>query len=133
MTGAEIVIRIVESHGVKTVFGYPGGSVLALYEALRKSRITHVLTASEAGAAHAAERILHAVDLRAAVEQQCAHVQQALHQMALFLFAEIHTCVSISKRRKRCVIMIIGWRNGEAVLLRRNAARRKAFWLFTII
>ncbi len=55
MTGAEIVIRILENHGVTTVFGYPGGSVLALYEALRKSAITHVLAASEAGAAHAAD------------------------------------------------------------------------------
>ncbi|MCL2200836.1 MAG: biosynthetic-type acetolactate synthase large subunit [Oscillospiraceae bacterium] len=57
LSGAEIVIRQLEAHGVTTVFGYPGGAVLTLYDELYKAsdRIHHVLTAHEQGAAHAAD------------------------------------------------------------------------------
>ena len=56
-TGAQIVIEQLCAHGVTTVFGYPGGSVLPLYDELldNSDRITHVLTAHEQGAAHAAD------------------------------------------------------------------------------
>lgn len=56
-TGADIVIECLISEGVDTVFGYPGGQVLDIYDALErnKSSIRHILTAHEQGAAHAAD------------------------------------------------------------------------------
>lgn len=56
-TGAQIVLEVLLRHGVDTVFGYPGGNVLPIYEELRrrKQRIRHVLTVHEQGAAHAAD------------------------------------------------------------------------------
>ncbi len=55
--GSDILVECLLEQGVDTVFGYPGGSVLNLYDALYKysDRITHVLTAHEQGAAHAAD------------------------------------------------------------------------------
>jgi len=55
--GCEIIMEILTEQGVDTVFGYPGGSVLNIYDALYKysDRIKHVLTAHEQGAAHAAD------------------------------------------------------------------------------
>jgi len=57
LNGAEIVIEELVSQGVDTVFGYPGGLVIHIYDALYKNshRITHVLAAHEQGAAHAAD------------------------------------------------------------------------------
>lgn len=57
LNGAEIVLECLLEQGVDTVFGYPGGSVLNLYDALYKysDRIRHILTAHEQGAAHAAD------------------------------------------------------------------------------
>lgn len=57
LTGAEIVVACLIEEGVDTVFGYPGGSILNVYDALYKHRdqITHYLTSHEQGAAHAAD------------------------------------------------------------------------------
>ncbi len=57
MNGAKIVVECLKEQGVDTVFGYPGGSVIKLYDELYKQRdaITHVLTAHEQGASHAAD------------------------------------------------------------------------------
>ena len=56
MTGAEIVIRCLREQGVSVVFGYPGATNLALYDALcRDHGIRHILTAHEQGACHAAD------------------------------------------------------------------------------
>ena len=57
MTGAEIIVECLVHEGVDTVFGYPGGQVIPLYDALylNKGRIHHVLTAHEQGASHAAD------------------------------------------------------------------------------
>lgn len=57
LTGAEIIIETLIDLGVETVFGYPGGAVLNIYDALydRQDRIRHYLTAHEQGAAHAAD------------------------------------------------------------------------------
>jgi acetolactate synthase-1/2/3 large subunit len=56
-TGAKIVIECLIEQGVKTIFGYPGGTILNVYDELYKNsdRIAHVLTAHEQGAAHAAD------------------------------------------------------------------------------
>jgi len=60
LNGAEYIIQFLEQKGVEVIFGYPGGKVLALYDALYRaevggSRIKHILTRHEQGAIHAAE------------------------------------------------------------------------------
>lgn len=57
ITGAEAVMKVLLEHGVDTVFGYPGGTAIILYDELYKysDKITHILTAHEQGAAHAAD------------------------------------------------------------------------------
>ena len=57
MTGSDIFVEVLIEQGVDTIFGYPGGAVLNLYDALYKNqhRINHVMTAHEQGAAHAAD------------------------------------------------------------------------------
>jgi acetolactate synthase-1/2/3 large subunit len=54
MRVADIVIKALEAHNVTTVFGYPGGANLPLYDALRTSSLRHVLVRNEQAAAHAA-------------------------------------------------------------------------------
>ena len=56
MTGAEILIKALVDQGVDTVFGYPGGAVLPIYDALfQQNSIRHILVRQEGGAVHAAE------------------------------------------------------------------------------
>src|ERR671934_613613 len=56
MTGAEMVIEALADQGVEHVFGYPGGAVLPIYDALfHQQRVRHVLVRHEQGAVHAAE------------------------------------------------------------------------------
>jgi len=56
MTGAEVVLRALADQGVEVVFGYPGGAVLPIYDALaRQNRVRHVLVRHEQAAVHAAE------------------------------------------------------------------------------
>ena len=57
LTGAEIVIECLKEQGVDTVFGYPGGAILNIYDALyqHQNEITHILTSHEQGASHAAD------------------------------------------------------------------------------
>ena len=57
LTGADIICECLLEQGVDTVFGYPGGAVLNIYDALYKysDRITHILSSHEQGAAHAAD------------------------------------------------------------------------------
>ncbi len=56
LTGAEIVIECLKEQGVDTIFGYPGGTILNIYDALYKHKeITHILTSHEQGASHAAD------------------------------------------------------------------------------
>ncbi len=56
LTGSQIVIECLKEQGVDTVFGYPGGTILNIYDALyQQSDIRHILTSHEQGAAHAAD------------------------------------------------------------------------------
>lgn len=56
LSGADILINCLIEQGVDTIFGYPGGTVLDIYDALyRNGKINHILTAHEQGAAHAAD------------------------------------------------------------------------------
>ena len=54
-TGSRIVIECLRENNVDTVFGYPGGAILPLYDALRDAPLRHILTVHEQGAAHAAD------------------------------------------------------------------------------
>ncbi len=55
ISGAQIIVECLKEQGVDTVFGYPGGTILPLYDALHDSAIRHILTVHEQGAAHAAD------------------------------------------------------------------------------
>lgn len=56
MSGAEIVLRALKEQGVEVIFGYPGGAVLPLYDALfQQNAIRHILVRHEQAAVHAAE------------------------------------------------------------------------------
>ncbi len=57
LTGSQVVIEVLLDHGVDTVFGYPGGTALNIFDELYKysDRVKHVLTAHEQGASHAAD------------------------------------------------------------------------------
>ena len=57
LSGSEIVVQCLKEQGVDTVFGYPGGAILNVYDALYKHsyEITHILTSHEQGASHAAD------------------------------------------------------------------------------
>ena len=57
ISGSEALMRALEHQGVKTIFGYPGGSIMPVYDALfdHMDTLHHVLVRHEQGAAHAAE------------------------------------------------------------------------------
>src|SRR3954471_18474245 len=56
MTGAEIVLRALKDQGVEVIFGYPGGAVLPIYDALfKQNHVRHILVRHEQAAVHAAE------------------------------------------------------------------------------
>src|SRR5262245_42039596 len=55
LTGAEILCQTLEHLGVKEIFGYPGGAILPVYDALGKSKLHHVLVRHEQGATHMAD------------------------------------------------------------------------------
>src|SRR5688500_5274832 len=56
MSGAEMIIRALKEQGVDTIFGYPGGAVLPIYDSLfRQNALRHILVRQEGGAVHAAE------------------------------------------------------------------------------
>ena len=60
MTGAQCLIRALEDAGVETVFGYPGGHALDIYDALYdSSQLNHILVRHEQGAVHAADGYGH--------------------------------------------------------------------------
>ncbi|HEX3016087.1 MAG TPA: biosynthetic-type acetolactate synthase large subunit [Desulfobacteria bacterium] len=54
-TGADILIKSLELEGVDTIFGYPGGQVIPIYDVLPKYKVKHILVRHEQGAAHAAD------------------------------------------------------------------------------
>ena len=57
ISGAEAVLKCILHYGVDTIFGYPGGAIMPIYDALYsyQDKITHILTRHEQGAIHAAE------------------------------------------------------------------------------
>ena len=55
LTGSQIMMEVLKSEGVDTIFGFPGGAVLDIYDALDKTDIRHILVRHEQGAVHAAD------------------------------------------------------------------------------
>src|SRR6059036_1956399 len=55
LRGAEIVLQCLRAEGIDLVFGYPGGAIMPLYDALEGSGVRHILTRHEQGAVFAAE------------------------------------------------------------------------------
>jgi acetolactate synthase-1/2/3 large subunit len=55
LNGAQIIMQVLEEEGVNTIFGYPGGAVLDIYDALVKTNIRHISVRHEQGAVHAAD------------------------------------------------------------------------------
>ena len=55
LTGSQVLIKTLKAEGVDTIFGYPGGSVIDIYDELYRSDINHILVRHEQGAAHAAD------------------------------------------------------------------------------
>ncbi|RLB90785.1 MAG: biosynthetic-type acetolactate synthase large subunit [Deltaproteobacteria bacterium] len=55
LTGAKIVMAVLKEEGVKTIFGYPGGAVIDIYDELTRTDIQHILVRHEQGAVHAAD------------------------------------------------------------------------------
>ena len=55
LTGAQIMLKVLKEEGVDTIFGYPGGVVIDIYDELAKSDIRHILVRQEACAVHAAD------------------------------------------------------------------------------
>src|SRR5471030_830269 len=55
MNGAATLIKALENEGVETVFGYPGGAIMPIYDALVGSKLRHILVRHEQGAALAAD------------------------------------------------------------------------------
>jgi acetolactate synthase-1/2/3 large subunit len=54
LTGAQVLVKALELEGISTLFGYPGAAISPFYDALLDSKLTHILTRNEQGAAHAA-------------------------------------------------------------------------------
>ena len=55
LKGAQILIRSLRDEGVDTLFGYPGGAVIDIYDEIDKAKFKHILVRHEQGAAHAAD------------------------------------------------------------------------------
>lgn len=66
MKAAEAIIKCFYEEGVEVVFGYPGGAVLPIYEALRQSNIRHVLVRHEQAAGHSANGYARAMIMKEA-------------------------------------------------------------------
>ena len=55
LTGAQILMKVLQEEGVDTLFGYPGGAVIDIYDELAKTDIRHILVRHEQGGVHAAD------------------------------------------------------------------------------
>ena len=78
LTGSQILVECLKEQGVDTIFGYPGGSVLNIYDELyrHQEEIRHILTSHEQGASHAADGYARSTGKVAYVWQPAAQGQQ---------------------------------------------------------
>ena len=106
LTGSQIFVEVLVEQGVDTLFGYPGGAVLNLYDELYKNsdRIRHVLTAHEQGASHAADGYARATG-RAQTAMKSGAIQSIRHHPeVLRLQSCCITAESDLKARQACII-----------------------------
>ena len=108
LTGAEIVWATLVGEGVTDVFGYPGGAILPVYDALRKFPIHHTLVRHEQGASHMADGYARASGRWASPWPQAAPAQpkschRNRHRDAGFHSHRLHhrQCVEQSARHRR--------------------------------
>lgn len=81
LTGSQVIIECLKEQGVDTVFGYPGGAILNVYDELYKHpEIKHVLTSHEQGASHAADGYARSTERLASVWLQADRVRQIWSQ-----------------------------------------------------
>ena len=60
LSGADLILKVLENQGVEVIFGYPGGAVLPIYDAIFKNNsIKHVLVRHEQAAVHALQKDMH--------------------------------------------------------------------------
>ena len=64
MSGSEFLVQALEREGVEVVFGFPGGAIMPVYDALYSSKLTHVLVRHEQAAALAKEALVKGVSVR---------------------------------------------------------------------
>ena len=86
LNGSEIIVECLKEQGVDTVFGYPGGAILNVYDALYKhsDEITHILTSHEQGAAHAADGYARATGIMAKEMGEGCYYPDLSRRMAQF-------------------------------------------------
>ena len=87
LNGSDVIIECLVEQGVDTIFGYPGGAVLNIYDALYKNsdRIRHVITAHEQAACHAADGYSRTKAKQALFWQLRVQVRPTLLQVSLLL------------------------------------------------
>ena len=85
LTGSQIVIECLKEQGVDTVFGYPGGAILNIYDELyrHQDEIRHVLTSHEQGASHAADGYARATGMPP-LDHQISHGNRMGYRFHLF-------------------------------------------------
>ena len=71
LKGSEAIVKVLLEQGVDTVFGYPGGAVIPLYDALYDAPLKNVLTAHEQGAIHAADGYARASGMYRNIRSRC--------------------------------------------------------------
>jgi len=108
LTGAEILCETLEHLGVKEIFGYPGGAILPVYDALGKSKLHHILVRHEQGATHMADGYARASGASALLWRPPAgrdkHGHGNRHRNARFFASGLHNGPSRQQvARLRCV------------------------------
>ena len=98
MTGAAMIVRALKDHGVKHIFGYPGGAVLPIYdEIFQQSDVEHILVRHEQGAGHAAEghSPVQGIFPTQGSNRPLLHCTQILYQWS-------HQGIPSLKKKQRC-------------------------------
>ena len=110
LNGSEIIVECLKEQGVDTVFGYPGGAILNVYDALYKhsDEITHILTSHEQGAAHAADGYARATGKVGVCFATSVPVQPTSSQVCDRLYGLYSDCChyrsgSFRPSRQRCL------------------------------
>ena len=106
LNGSQILLEVLLEQGVDTIFGYPGGAVLNLYDALYdySDRIHHVLTAHEQGASHAADGYARSTGKTGVVIATSARSHKFSHWYCHGLYG----FNSIGRNHRKCIYRPLG-------------------------